>query len=103
MHILTIIGARPQFIKVAVLSRYIKSNPHLGVTETIVHTGQHCDQNMRDATEWVELVTSGWNTLTGADTEKIISTIRNLHTSAEYPQLYGDGHTAEKLVEVLRG
>ena len=57
---------------------------------------------MRDTTEWVELVSSGWNTLTGADTEKIVSAIRNIHAPIEYPQLYGDGHTAEKIIEVLR-
>jgi UDP-GlcNAc3NAcA epimerase len=48
MHILTVIGARPQFIKAAVLSRYIKDNPFLGINETIIHTGQHYDQNMSD-------------------------------------------------------
>ena len=58
---------------------------------------------MRDTTEWVELVTSGWNTLTGADTEKIISAIRGIYVPTDYPQLYGDGHTAEKIVEVLLG
>ena len=57
---------------------------------------------MRDTTEWVELVTSGWNTLTGANTEKIVSAIQNIRTLADYPQLYGDGHTAEKIVEVLQ-
>ena len=48
MNILTVIGARPQFIKAAVLSRYIRNNPSCGVTETILHTGQHYDQNMSD-------------------------------------------------------
>lgn len=48
MHILTIIGARQQFIKAAVLSRYIINNPHLGIKETLIHTGQHYDQNMSD-------------------------------------------------------
>jgi UDP-GlcNAc3NAcA epimerase len=48
MHILTIIGARPQFIKAAVLSRYIRDNPSCGVRETLLHTGQHYDQNMSD-------------------------------------------------------
>lgn len=57
---------------------------------------------MRDTTEWVELVTSGWNTLTGADTEKIISAIRNIRTPEDYPRLYGDGHTAEKIIKVLQ-
>lgn len=57
---------------------------------------------MRDTTEWVELVTSGWNTLTGADTKRIVSSIRNIRTPKDYPQLYGDGHTAEKIIEVLQ-
>jgi UDP-GlcNAc3NAcA epimerase len=48
MQILTIIGARPQFIKAAVLSRYIRGNSSCGITETLVHTGQHYDQNMSD-------------------------------------------------------
>ena len=40
---------------------------------------------MCETTEWVELVTSGWNTLTGDDAGKIISAIQGVHASADYP------------------
>lgn len=43
--IVTVIGARPQFIKAAMLSRQFKL---LGVNELIIHTGQHFDTNMSD-------------------------------------------------------
>lgn len=46
MKIVTIIGARPQFIKAAVVSRAIADAE--GAEEVIVHTGQHFDTNMSD-------------------------------------------------------
>jgi UDP-GlcNAc3NAcA epimerase len=46
MRILTVVGARPQFIKAAVVSRVLARLP--GVTEVLVHTGQHYDAAMSD-------------------------------------------------------
>ena len=46
--ILTIIGARPQIIKAAAISRAIKNNFSTQLKEILVHTGQHYDNNMSD-------------------------------------------------------
>ncbi len=46
IKLLTIIGARPQIIKAAALSRVIKNKFSDKVREIIVHTGQHYDDNM---------------------------------------------------------
>ena len=96
MKILTVLGARPQFIKAAAFSRAIKK--YEGVEEIIVHTGQHYDQNMSDVffTEMdiplpkYKLQTGGktHGAMTGQQLEKIEEIIFN-----EKPDLvlvYGD-------------
>ena len=46
MKVLTVVGARPQFIKAAAVSRAFQEEGR--VEEVIVHTGQHFDSNMSD-------------------------------------------------------
>ena len=44
MKIVTVIGARPQFIKAAMVSKQFSLNSR--INEVIIHTGQHFDSNM---------------------------------------------------------
>lgn len=45
MKVVSVIGARPQFVKAALLSAELARR---GIEEVLVHTGQHYDQNMSD-------------------------------------------------------
>ena len=46
MRIFSVVGARPQFVKAAIVSQALEKYPD--VEHAIVHTGQHYDQNMSD-------------------------------------------------------
>jgi UDP-GlcNAc3NAcA epimerase len=57
---------------------------------------------MRDETEWVETVDSGWNTLTGADRTQIIDQVRHFAPPSARAALYGDGHCAARCATLLQ-
>ncbi|WP_440005638.1 non-hydrolyzing UDP-N-acetylglucosamine 2-epimerase [Halomicrococcus sp. SG-WS-1] len=56
---------------------------------------------LREETEWVETVESGWNVLAGADADRIRAALADATAPDEKPQPYGDGHAAERIVEIL--
>ena len=55
---------------------------------------------LRDTTEWVETVESGWNVLVGLDREAALAALTR-NPPAERPELYGGGHAAERVCDVV--
>ena len=56
---------------------------------------------LRDETEWVETVESGWNRLVGVDQEKILDAVKGFTPPAKRPSLYGSGDTARHCVNLM--
>ncbi len=55
---------------------------------------------LRDTTEWVETVEAGWNVLVDLDREAALAALER-EPPAERPELYGGGHAAERVCDVL--
>ena len=97
MKIITIVGARPQFVKAAALSRKFKEYGDL-FNEVIVHTGQHFDKNMSDVFfDEMEIPKPHYNlnihglshgAMTGQMLEGIEKVI--LEEKPDYVMVYGD-------------
>lgn len=102
MEIITIVGARPQFVKAAVVSRAIEDhnlkNPNQNIQELIVHTGQHFDENMSEVFfEQMNIPKPHYNleinSLShGAMTGKMLENIEKvlLHEKPDWVLVYGD-------------
>lgn len=104
MKIITVVGARPQFIKAAAVSRAIaEHNDQLSVgqsplKEIIIHTGQHFDANMSDIffeemeiphpDYHLEINSMGHGAMTGRMLEKIEEIL--LKEKPDYVMVYGD-------------
>ena len=96
--IITVIGARPQIIKAAAISRAIKNNFSDKILEVIVHTGQHYDENMSQLFfEELEIPFPNYNLNVGsgshgAQTAKMLEGLENIYMQ-ENPDaviVYGD-------------
>lgn len=57
---------------------------------------------LREETEWVETVTAGWNSLAGADSSKIVARFNDFHPQGSRPNIYGDGHAADKIIDIIK-
>lgn len=98
IRLLTVIGARPQIIKAAAISRTVKNHFTGQIEEIILHTGQHYDANMSQVffdelgipqPDYNLGVGSGSH---GVQTAKMISGIEEVLTSEQFDGiiLYGD-------------
>lgn len=96
MKILTIIGARPQFIKAGSVSREIAK--YNEIEEIVVHTGQHYDKNMSDVffeemkipkpNYFLEIGDKSHGAMTGQMIEKIEEVL--LKENPDWVLVYGD-------------
>ena len=96
MKIVTVVGARPQFIKAAVVSRILRKQK--GAQEILLHTGQHFDDNMSKIFfEELEIPSPDYNLgihslLNGAMTGRMIEGIEEilLKEKPDWVLVYGD-------------
>jgi UDP-N-acetylglucosamine 2-epimerase len=56
---------------------------------------------LRDTTEWVETLATGWNRLVGTDADAIVAAVATAEPGPSHPPLYGDGHASERIAELL--
>jgi UDP-GlcNAc3NAcA epimerase len=70
-----------------------------GVQKEAYLAGVPC-LTLRANTEWVETVDAGWNTLVDLDTEAALAALART-PPVDRPQLYGDGHAAERCVAAI--
>ena len=73
-----------------------------GVQKEAYFFGVPC-VTLRDETEWIETVEDGWNVLVGADKREILHAIANFNPTGTKNKSFGDGHAAERIVDILTG
>ncbi len=94
MKIITIIGARPQFIKAAMVSRAVQQKAQQGfaIEEKILHTGQHYDYNMSSIFfDEMQIPAPAWHLGCSSDVQEMKRTIVPIvRGNADCILVYGD-------------
>jgi UDP-N-acetylglucosamine 2-epimerase len=86
------------FLKLARHARAVLTDSG-GVQKEAYLLGVPC-VTLRDTTEWVETVEAGWNTLVDLDRDAALAALER-RPPDERPELYGGGHAAERVRDVL--
>jgi UDP-N-acetylglucosamine 2-epimerase (non-hydrolysing)/UDP-GlcNAc3NAcA epimerase len=87
------------FTKLAAHARAVLTDSG-GVQKEAFLLGVPC-VTLRDSTEWVETVEAGWNVLVDLDRDAALAALDRPPPSGEPPELYGGGHAAERVCDVL--
>jgi UDP-N-acetylglucosamine 2-epimerase len=61
---------------------------------------------LRDETEWVETVKSGWNRLLGTEAKRIVKEVKRVETqrvSKKRKGIFGDGRASRRIIQILFG
>jgi UDP-N-acetylglucosamine 2-epimerase len=56
---------------------------------------------IRENTEWVETVQTGWNVLAGLNTKKIIEYVNNWYPSKKQKPIFGIGNTSKIIIDEI--
>jgi UDP-GlcNAc3NAcA epimerase len=74
-----------------------------GVQKEAYFFNKYCI-TLRDETEWIELVTEGYNQLVGASSEKILAAVKAISNKefVKLSELYGGGNAAERICDEIR-
>jgi UDP-GlcNAc3NAcA epimerase len=87
------------FLKLARHARAILTDSG-GVQKEAYLLGVPC-VTLRDTTEWVETVEAGWNVLVDLDRDAALAALQRPVPAGERPALYGGGHAAERVRDVV--
>ena len=87
------------FMKLAMQARAVLTDSG-GVQKEAYLLGVPC-VTLRESTEWVETVDSGWNTLVGLDADAALAALERPRPAGERAELYGGGRAAERVRDVI--